>query len=567
MTVPPPDRTDGLRVELFGPLVLRAADGADLLPRSAKTRGLVALLVTGVRMTRSRVWLQERLWSDRNREQRSASLRQALTELRRALGDRADCLITDRKSVAFDADRVELVQDRRASTEFLEGLDIRDRGFQDWLRAQRSRYFAATLPARESGPETGTPPVSGTSGAASTQPFRSAPVSGQVQPAAQRRLLILSDPVRSSGMEGFFAGHFADSVARSLAEQIGLQVITADDARASGVPDDCDLILRTRASLSPGLAGMNVSMERGPDRINLWSGSELVQTAGAPPLDHENLLRLIHEVTEGVTEAMYDASRTGAASLDAGVLARIAIRKLFSMEKSEQLTADGMLATAYELQPKGVYLAWRVFLRIVMLIERHAGLPDDYAEQAQELSARSMELEPLNSMVLAAASNAAMILRADDVAGLEYAERSLKANPANPFAWDCLSVAALYHGKSDRAHALQLKARRIASHTPFGHWFDMGCSMTATSAGQLDDAITWARKSAAMSPSFHPPLRYLIALLAHSGRLREAIDIVRRLKALEPDFTVHKLVEDDEYPVADLRRSRLLTAKTINSLR
>lgn len=550
MTAPVPatphDKTT-LRVDLFGPLALQTAEGTDLLPRSAKTQGLVALLATGVRMTRSRVWLQERLWSDRNREQRSASLRQALTELRKSLGAHDACLVADRKSIAFDPAMVHVVQERSATTEFLEGLDIRDRGFQDWLRAQRSRYFAPT-------PDNGQVQAAAEQAQAS---FIAPP------PATQRRLLIISDPVRAAGMEGFFAGHFADSVARSLSEQIGLQVIMDDTAKLQ----DCDMILRTQASLSKGLAGLHVSMERGPHRINLWSGSEMVQTGGAPPVDHENLLRLVHEVTEGVTEAMYDASRTGTASLDAGVLARIAIRKLFSMEKSEQLTADGMLATAFELQPKGVYLAWRVFLRIVMLIERHAGLPDDYAEQAKELSARSMELEPLNSMVLAAASNAAMILRADDVGGLEYAERSLKANPANPFAWDCLSVAALYHGKAERAHALQLKARRIASHTPFGHWFDMGCSMTATSSGLLEDAIAWARKSAAMSPSFHPPLRYLIALLAHSGRLREAIEIVRKLKVLEPDFSVHQLVEDENYPVADLRRSRLLTPKTINSLR
>ena len=133
-------------------------------------------------------------------------------------------------------------------------------------------------------------------------------------------------------------------------------------------------------------------------------------------------------------------------------------------------------------------------------------------------------------------------------------------------AWDAMSMAALYCGNADLAHRAQVLARHIAGNTPFAHWFDMGCASTATTRGAFEDAIYWARKSAAVSPSFHPPLRYLIALYAHSGHMEKAVGIINKLKALEPDFSVDRLLGDDDYPVLALRRSRLLTPGMIDRL-
>ncbi|MFZ1513620.1 MAG: hypothetical protein WAT35_18460, partial [Tabrizicola sp.] len=83
--------------------------------------------------------LEARLWSDRGQEQASGSLRQALTELRKALGPLADRLASDRDCVAlagFGTDLADTTAARRAlaqGREFLEGIDIPDPGFNLWL--------------------------------------------------------------------------------------------------------------------------------------------------------------------------------------------------------------------------------------------------------------------------------------------------------------------------------------------------------------------------------------------------------------------------------------------------
>ena len=81
------------RIFLFGPLTVQDRAGTVRTPRGQKVQALVAMLALAPRGARSRVWLRDKLWSDRQEEQASASLRQALTELRKALGPLAQDIL------------------------------------------------------------------------------------------------------------------------------------------------------------------------------------------------------------------------------------------------------------------------------------------------------------------------------------------------------------------------------------------------------------------------------------------------------------------------------------------
>jgi hypothetical protein len=135
-----------LTLDLAGPICLRDRDGADLTPRARKAQGLLALIATSPNLRRSRTWLQDKLWSDREPEQGAASLRQCLTGIRSGLGKHVGCLKAEAGWVALDRDRVrvrtDLVRpDLGGEVEFLEGIDIRDPEFENWLRDQR-RYHS-----------------------------------------------------------------------------------------------------------------------------------------------------------------------------------------------------------------------------------------------------------------------------------------------------------------------------------------------------------------------------------------------------------------------------------------
>lgn len=133
-------------IRLVGLFQVLDASGTDCTPRGAKARALLAMLGRTEDHCRPRRWLENRLWSDRGQEQASGSLRQALSELRKALGTLADHLQSDRDCVRLVRFETDLDRDPEAARlalaggrEFLEGIDILDPAFGEWLAEERRR--------------------------------------------------------------------------------------------------------------------------------------------------------------------------------------------------------------------------------------------------------------------------------------------------------------------------------------------------------------------------------------------------------------------------------------------
>src|SRR3954453_639558 len=96
-----------LRIYVVGAFRVLAQNGEDLTPRGRKARALLALLALTPTRRRSRPALQDKLWSDRGPEQGAASLRQTLTEIRRAFGHTyRDHLISDMRGVGLAVEHV-----------------------------------------------------------------------------------------------------------------------------------------------------------------------------------------------------------------------------------------------------------------------------------------------------------------------------------------------------------------------------------------------------------------------------------------------------------------------------
>ena len=141
-----------LRVRMLGGFALMSVEGGDLTLPRRKLRALVALLALAPAGGWPRERLTALLWGDRDEEQARGSLRQALAELRRILGDSA--LLTGRDTAAFDpavvrADVEEFARlaEAGASAEaaalyrgdLLDGISLPDAGFADWLLVERTR--------------------------------------------------------------------------------------------------------------------------------------------------------------------------------------------------------------------------------------------------------------------------------------------------------------------------------------------------------------------------------------------------------------------------------------------
>lgn len=148
-----------LQVKLLGGFEASLESGDRIALKGRKPRALLALLAISPGTAVSREKLTSLLWSDRGDEQARGSLRQALAELRRALGDNDGArLKADRDNLTLDpestvCDAVELeelaVGEGRGGLEraaelyrgdLLDGIGIGDPGFEDWVTVERARF-------------------------------------------------------------------------------------------------------------------------------------------------------------------------------------------------------------------------------------------------------------------------------------------------------------------------------------------------------------------------------------------------------------------------------------------
>src|SRR5262245_34627396 len=202
---------DKVRIQVVGAFAVHGPAGDDRTPRGRKACAIIAMLALSPENKRSRAWLQDKLWSTRAPEQGAASLRQSIHEARTALGDDKDLILADKFSLSLDRRRctVDLDDDPnsgvRSGAELLEGLDLGDDEFEEWLREQRALF-------RRRKPN-GVHPVAKTAPSAKDAPPSAAPTSTLVN---QHKVLILSGERGHPSEASIIADSLLDSVAKSV---------------------------------------------------------------------------------------------------------------------------------------------------------------------------------------------------------------------------------------------------------------------------------------------------------------------------------------------------------------
>ena len=148
-----------LRINLFGRLRIADGDGAAISVPGKKPRALLAYLALNAGKPQSRDHLAALLWGERFDEQARQSLRQGISKLRKALGDGSpEVLVTDGDGVMLNTDAADIdtADFERLAAEgtpdtlaqaaglygggLLDGLEVREKGFEDWIAAERARF-------------------------------------------------------------------------------------------------------------------------------------------------------------------------------------------------------------------------------------------------------------------------------------------------------------------------------------------------------------------------------------------------------------------------------------------
>lgn len=505
-----------MRVRIYGPFRVHDDSGADITPPGMKERALLALLLLSPGQRRTRAWLQDKLWSDRAPEQASGSLRQALSNVRKALGAEAVQLKSDRTTLWLAPEVDPGTADEGA---LLDDIHVRDPEFSDWLRDERqARDVGARMPSP-----------------------------GLDLPDRRRAIVLLRQSDFGASSRLMFLAHaIAQRISGDLVLVGEIDVIQLRQGDPA-LSDDRATAIIDLETYDEGKAGFVLVRVVGmPSRRTTWSGRLAFGASVADVWDAPEATRLVNQTVRKVAELV-----AASPNMTHQLAFHRAVRRVYEFDRDGLMKADELLANIQDGEFRGLALAWRGFVRLTYALEFRDTGPEILAESAAfaDDALRALADHPV---VLALASQVRLKLEGDLDTAHYLALRAAEISDQNPYALEALSQTLIMHGKYEEANDLAQRAKMAAQGMANSFNWDMQACLTAVSLGQLDVALSAALDCHRAMPFYRPALRYLVALSYLTGDRDNAVFYGARLRRLEPDFVPQLLLRAD-YPLETLR--------------
>jgi TolB-like protein len=514
-----------LQINLFGACAVRSCENGAFEITGAKHKALFALLATAPFGRRTRAFLQETLWGVACYDTGRQSLRRALADIKALMGPAFGYLITSTNAeVTLDLSLVQFVG-RPGQDTFLEGLEIRESGFQQWLagiRANPSQLDGIFSLSSRAGSVAILPTVA-------VLPFRA--VTGEIADVTVGDWL-------------------AEEMCRSLSRSRLLSVISHLSARelASHGID----IAQVRSRLGADYCLVGSVRRSGPefvldaDFVDVTSGRILWTRQFTTPIDGvmQGAESGIAAVVVAIGAAIADEALAHVAGrqlseiedqrlLIAGV--KLMNRsKLIDLAKSRQLLEEAHRRAPHAAEPCGWLSKWYVLSvfngwSTDVEADRRHGI--DYA-------ARALDLSPDNGFCLAMDG----LVQTNIYKRLDLAEHrfnaAVTANPSEALSHLLLGTLCAFRDQGADAVRLTEKARRLSPLDPFRYYYEALSAAAYLSAGEFEKALAFADSSLMLNDRHTSSLRAKMVALHNLGRHEELLAAGRQLRAMTPELTV-----------------------------
>jgi tetratricopeptide (TPR) repeat protein len=509
---------------------------ANLAPKSRRGQAIIAMLAVAPGGRRSRIWLRERLWSTRSDEQAAPSLRQALSDIRRQLGTRWSAILgSDRHDIWLETGQLNIRYDNKA--EFLEGFDVGDVGFTNWLREFRSTPDPSTLIARSAAHLTVDTPVG-----------RSGPAEGPARLPARPSLAIL--PVRVAhfnARDTTIADGIIDRIISSLSEY---DIVTIADYRDSGdkVKANTPLFLSLRCTIS------NI----GDDDHLAFAITEVESstvyftqqfTVKSNDADAINKYHAFIDVIVNKVIDFFSRSETFATeSKTAGALIASAAHKMFYLGRDDLAVAEDHLRQALAICPQPTGWAWLAFLQTFRIGQSHAGLRSELVEEIDSIIDRVLTAAPTNALCLTLIAHVKSYLFRDFEQADMLFKRALSIHPGRPMTWALRSNLHAYTGDFDASLASARHSQALGQFSPISFYFESASCINAAISGDVPRAVTLGRKLLQIRPNYIAPQRFVLAMYGGLGRQQESKGLLAHLQKEDPDFSIEQ-IRSTEHPI------------------
>lgn len=511
-------------ISVRGAFSVTCGEGNDVTPRKRKERGLLALVALSPQKRRSRNYIKEKLWSDRDSVQAAGSLRRALCDLRADLGDAAQGLCSDRNDIWF-GDSMVVLDDPSLNEQcdLLETLDVPEPEFDDWLRDIRQTDTSAISPML-------------------------APLVSTKGPST---LVLVSVQTQSENAEDIFLTSFlTDTLSSRLTAESSVEVLVGVEPTHKRL-SEAETVLRLEFSSVVSCGKWTVHLRAFADRTRrfIWSGRLMLPMNFRAICEGPDVAAF---VSKSLTNIHLKYQSYKLANTSHYVMLQRATQRLFSSDQEQFALAEAELIDASTQDAAGIPLAWRAFGKMTQVLE--LGLnPLDYVDETRALLADALLRSPGNPLVLGLSAHIELKLSGDIDRGMFLAKDGLQSCDQNPYAMLAMSQAYIHSNDFSKAHDAAVLGQRMAEGLPNAFFWNMQACLTALGVSDFAVARTAGLKALAQNPTYRPALRYLTALCLLDNDAENADHFANKLRVSEPTFKLSDLSEPD-YPMHTLRR-------------
>ena len=527
-----------LKVRQYGAFGVYQSDG-EPIQLGAKHQALMALLITAEEGIRTRAFLEHTLWSFAQPEQAKASLRTALSTLRKHIGLSASAaLVANRERVTLDLSVIEIEADT-ARGEFMEGFELpHEHVFAEWLMDMRSQTASATPPPLD-------PPWAPRD--------RSRVILDELLPS----IAVLPFAQRSPGGSTAPLGAIlSEELSRQLSRSQAFSVTSYMASRQFNLEDVRPVEVSSIAGVSYLVSGSvfvnghdfiaQIDLHDSHREKVIWSRefrgtlSDLLMGQSGPLRDATSQIgRTV------VGEAVRLVSFRPLSNLANHTLLMAAIVMMQSKHIDQFEKSNEILDTLMEREMHHpVVLTWAGIWQ-VMRVQK--GVSDNRRKStlmAENLASAALAQDPAFSLAHTLKGMISSYLTFEfDNAQYSY-DKALQDNPNEALALLLKGATRAMQNHPDEGLRLTEAARKLTPLGPQRYYFDSLAASVSLAARDYDRAIELADQSLQENDSYPSTLRTKAIALQMSGRGDEARDVVESLMRVTPDFSLSRYMQE-----------------------
>ncbi|UWQ82735.1 transcriptional regulator [Leisingera caerulea] len=526
-----------LKICRFGAFGVFDADGASV-QLGAKHQALMSLLSTADGGIRTRAFLEKTLWCLAQPEQAKASLRTALSTLRRHLGpEAAKLLFANRERVILDLTRVEL-DSCTGNAEFMEGFELpHETVFNAWLTETRAEFARSSAqPSPLAGATPGRVILDRLLPSIAVLPF-------------VHRSPGSADAPLGSLMSEELSRHLSRSWAFSVTSYLASRQFDPDTVRPAEVSSiaGVDYLISGTVTSEGSRFRAEIDLHDAVREKVIWSrsfeGSKSSLLEGRSSVLRNATLQ-IGQSAAG--EAVRLAGFKPLKALESHVLLMAAISLMQEMDVRKFQRAHEILSHLLEREPKhALPLTWMGFWHVMRVEKGLSPNREEDSRLASRMAEAAIEGAPAFSLAhtLKGLISSHLTFRFD-LAQDAY-DLALRDNPNEALALLLKGATLAYQDMPDEAVQMTDAARQLTPLGPQRYYFDAISALAHLSARNYGRAIELADRSLEAKGAFPVPLRSKAIALQMSGRDDEARSTVQTLLEAAPKFCLSQFQRDN----------------------